>query len=341
MMTHRERIQACLRGDHPDRTPVALWRHFPVDDQSSDALAAAHLAFQHTYDFDLVKVTPASSFCLKDWGADDVWEGHIEGTRRYIKHVINEPGDWERLPALDPHAGHLGGQLACLRAIRAGLGQDIPILQTIFSPLAQARHLAAEYTLLVHLRKYPEAVMQGLETIGRTARSFVDAALQTGIDGIFYAVQHAQADVLSQAEFAQFGRTLDLSVLQAAGGLWCNMLHIHGANIYFDAVADYPVHIINWHDRETAPTLAEAQASKAVSKGHAFVVCGGLSRDTLTYRTPADISREAADAMLQTKGRGLILSTGCVVPVIAPYGNLMVARGAVAADASSGAILAS
>jgi uroporphyrinogen decarboxylase len=303
-----------------------LWRHFPVDDQSPEALAAAHLAYQRMYDFDLVKVTPASSFCLKDWGADDVWEGHTEGTRRYIKHIITEPGDWERLPLLNPSAGHLGGQLACLRAIRAGLDRETPVLQTIFSPLAQAKHLAADDLLLVHLRKYPEAVMRGLEIIAETTRRFVQAAVETGIDGIFYAAQHAQATLLSEDEFARFSRLTDLSVLKAAQGLWCNMLHIHGADIYFSAVADYPVHILNWHDRETPPSLADAQASEALKTARASVVCGGIGRDTLTYGTPADIRQEARDAMLQTQGKGLILSTGCVVPVIAPYGNLIAAR---------------
>ena len=62
MTTHRERLQACLAGETPDRVPVALWRHFPVDDQSPETLAAATLHWQSVYDFDFVKVTPASSF---------------------------------------------------------------------------------------------------------------------------------------------------------------------------------------------------------------------------------------------------------------------------------------
>ena len=70
-MTHHERLMACLQGEETDRSAVALWRHFPVDDQSPETLAAAALNFQHIYDFDLVKVTPASSFCLKDWGVED------------------------------------------------------------------------------------------------------------------------------------------------------------------------------------------------------------------------------------------------------------------------------
>jgi len=304
----------------PDRPPIALWRHFPVDDQSPENLAQAHLAFQRTYDFDLVKVTPASSFCLKDWGVDDVWEGSTEGTRRYFKNVIVAPRDWEHLPVLDPSAPHLANQLICLRQIRKGLGAETPLLQTIFNPLAQAKHLAAEETLLVHLRKYPEAVMQGLETITQTTQRFIEAALETGIDGIFYAVQHAQAALLSSDEFIRFSQTSDLVLLGSVGDLWCNMLHMHGANIYFDLLSKYPVNILNWHDRDTGPSLSEAQ------KGFNGAVCGGLSREALIYKTPSEVREEARDAYEQTNNKRLILSTGCVVPIIAPHGNIQAAR---------------
>ncbi len=272
------------------------------------------------YDFDLVKVTPASSFCLRDWGAEDEWRGNPEGTRQYTRHIISQPQDWERLPLLNPTAAYLAGQLACLRQIRAGLGPNTPMLQTIFNPLAQAKNLAGQNTLLVHLRKYPDAVMKGLQTITFTTRRFVEASLETGIDGIFYAVQHAQATLLKADEFKQFSQSLDLQILDSAQGLWCNMLHIHGEDIYFEQVSKYPVQIINWHDRETPPSLAQARGS---FKG---VVCGGLSRETLVFKTAQDVRKEKEDAIQQTGGRKLILSTGCVVPVIAPHGNIMAAK---------------
>ena len=318
--THRERIQACIKGEMIDQTPVALWRHFPVDDQSPETLAAAQIAFQRAYDFDLVKVTPASSFCIRDWGAEDEWRGNPEGTRQYTKHVISRPQDWERLQVLDLTAPHLAGQLACLRQIRGGLGPNTAMLQTIFNPLAQAKNLAGQNTLLVHLRKHPDAVMKGLQTIAITNRRFIEAALETGIDGIFYAVQHAQATLLKEDEFKRFSQSLDLQTLKSAQGLWCNMLHIHGEDIYFDQVSKYPVQIVNWHDRETPPSLAQAQK---MFKG---VVCGGLSRDALVYKTAQDVRKEKEDAIQQTGGRRLILSTGCVVPIIAPHGNIMAAK---------------
>ena len=320
MTTHTERMRACLRGQIIDRPPVALWRHYPVDDQSAESLAAAHLAFQRAYDFDLVKVTPASSFSVKDWGVDDVWEGNTEGTRRYSKYPIRAPSDWERLEVLSPQAPHLAEQLECLRLVREELGADTPLLQTVFSPLAQAKHLAGDDVLLAHLRRFPDALERGLKTIAESTRQFIAAAAETGIDGVFYAVQHAQAGLLSRDEFARFSQSADMAMLREAGSLWCNILHVHGQDVYLDLCADYPAHVLNWHDRESGPSLAEARAHWA------GVVCGGIGRTTLVYRPASAVAGEAREAMAETRGRGFLLSTGCVAPIITPLGNLHAVR---------------
>lgn len=320
MTTHRERIQAAIRGELIDRPPVALWRHFPVDDQSPESLAAAHLHYQRNYDFDLVKVTPASSFCLKDWGVEDEWAGDTEGTRRYTKRLISNPSDWEAVPVLQPTSPHLAAQLECLRLIRAELSPDTPLLQTIFSPLAQAKNLAGSDLLLEHLLHHPSAVMKALKAIAETTRLFVEAARKTGIDGIFYAVQHAQRQLISYEEYKLFGLLFDQEVIEPAQDLWCNMLHLHGEDVHFELASELPFQIVNWHDRESYPSLTEAQS---LFNG---VLCGGMRQDTLVYRDQAEVQQEAADALRQADGKRFLLGTGCVVPVIASHGNIMAAR---------------
>lgn len=320
MITHKERIEAAIKGDVIDRPPVALWRHFPVDDQSPEALAEAHLHYQENYDFDLVKVTPASSFCLKDWGVDDEWVGDTEGTRRYTRRVIFNPRDWESLPVLESTAPHLAEQLECLRHLRAALGPDTPLLQTIFSPLAQAKNLAGNDLLLEHLRHHPSAVMKGLKTIADSTRRFVEAAAATGIDGIFYAIQHAQRQFLSFEEYKVFGLIFDRETIEPVESLWCNMLHLHGQEVHFQLANELTFQIVNWHDRESYPSLTEAQ--------HLYrgVMCGGMRQDTLVFQDRAHVQNEAADALEQTDGKRFILGTGCVVPVIASHGNILTAR---------------
>ena len=320
-VSHRERMQACLAGETLKRVPVALWRHFPVDDQDPLRLARAVIHFQRTYDFDFVKVTPASSFCLKDWGAEDVWRGATEGTRDYSGAVIESPDDWARLPVLDPRKGHLGDQLECLRIIIRELGPETPVIQTIFNPLSQAKNLVGKNNLEVHLRRDPKAVHAGLKTIAESTKRFIEAAQETGIAGLFFAVQHAQFAVLSVGEYELFGRRYDLEVLEASEALWLNVLHIHGEDIQFDQLADYPVEVVNWHDRETPPSLPEGK------RRFSGVVCGGIRREeTLTFGTPEDVVAEAREAIRSTRGERIILGTGCVSPIIAPHGNLMAAR---------------
>jgi uroporphyrinogen decarboxylase len=328
-LSHRERLQSCIVGDPSlDRTPVALWRHFPVDDQRPETLAAATLHFQRTFDLDLVKVTPASSFCLRDWGAEDAWEGNPEGTRRYTRRVIEKPADWHQLRILDPASPHLAAQLSCLRLLRQELGSQTPILQTIFSPLAQAKNLAGPETLLAQLRHHPDAVEGGLEIITETTRRFIMACADAGIDGIFYAVQHAQAHLLTSAEFARFGKSYDVRLLGTAVEFPFNMVHLHGQNVDFEAVSQYPAEMLNWHDRATEWSLSRAAGYfKDSGTGPLSpALCGGIRQETLAFGTPLQVRAEAEDAVQQTKNHRFILGTGCVMSPITAYGNIMAVK---------------
>jgi uroporphyrinogen decarboxylase len=320
-VTHRHRLELTLSGEKPDRLPIALWHHFPMDDQDGDLLAKATVAFQKQFDFDLIKVMPPSSFSIKDWGVKDEWLGNDEGTRVYTRRAIHTPEDWLKLKPLDPHKGYLGRQLKCLVNLQESFSRDLPYLQTIFNPLSQVKNLVGPKQVAVHIREYPVELHEGLKTITETTLRFIEAAKQLGISGIFLAIQHASYQILTEEEYSEFGRAYDLPILEAVNDLWANMAHLHGNEIMFDLLADYPVQIMNWHDRETKPSLAEG-----LKKFHG-TVCGGISRiESFVLGTPEKIKKEAREAFHQTNGKRLILGTGCVIPLNTPYGNIMAAR---------------
>ena len=318
-ITHRERIIALKNNERLDRIPIAFWRHFPVDDQDPELLARVTLNYQETFDFDLIKISPSSSFCLKDWGVEDRWEGNPEGTRRYTKYAIKSPSDWKKLKLLDPRKGFLGQQLKCLKLLQ-NVRPTTPIIQTIFNPLSQAKNLVGEEHLLTHLRLFPEEVLFGLDIIGSSTKLFIEAAIETGVDGIFYAIQHARGGSLSKEEYFHFGEKHDLELLGFTESLFFNILHLHGNSVYFDEISKYPVTCINWHDKETYPSLEEGH------KKFKGILCGGLKRETISLGDKNTIRKEINNAVHQVNGDRLMIGTGCVVPVIAPYGNLMTAR---------------
>ncbi|MCP4425942.1 MAG: uroporphyrinogen decarboxylase [Chloroflexi bacterium] len=316
----RQRLEAIIADEKPDRVPVALWRHWPGDDQDAAALAAAHLKWQRDYDWDLLKVGPASSYAVTDWGVRDEWVGHIEGTRQYTHRPIQKPSDWEKLTPLDPGKGSLATQIEALRLIGEGLGEEVPFIATVFAPLSQAKNLADNSVLLSHLRSHPDAVRQGLEAIAESTIRFIEAAKATGISGIYYAVQHARYPVMSRDEFSEWGRPFDLKVLETTKDLWLNILHIHSTDIMFDLLTDYPAQIVNWHDRDTEPTLRDGLKQ---IKGAAS---GGISQWTLHRESPEQALAEVEDALEQTNGRRLLLGTGCVSMVTTPLRNIRALR---------------
>lgn len=316
----RKRLEAVLRGDLPDRVPVALWRHWPGDDQDAHALAAAHLKWQQDYDWDVLKIGPASSYSVIDWGVKDRWVGHIEGTRQFTHRPIQKPEDWAKLQPLNPHGGMLGAQLETIRLVKTAVGDSVPILATIFAPLSQAKNLADKEPMISHLRSEPALFRQGQDTILETTLRFIEAAKEIGIDGIFYATQHARYPLLSREEYEMWGRPFDLKILNAVQDLWLNMVHLHSTDVMFDLVANYPVPLLNWHDRETGITL------KAGLEQFSGAASGGIDHWTLHEESPENTVAEAKDAIEQVNGRRLLLGTGCVAMTTTPLRNIRALR---------------
>ncbi len=316
-MTKRERIHAAICGEPVDQVPRALWRHFPRIDQTAEGLAAAVVEFQRRYDFDLVKVTPTSGYPAEAWGARLEHRDNEEGTRRYLSRPVQATADWHKLPRLDVTQGVLGRELRALELIRAELGPDVPIFQTIFSPLTTAKNLSGDLWL-TDLQERPDDLKAGLSRIAEVTADFARACLQAGADGIFFATQLANARTLTEAQYREFGVRYDRMVLdEVVEKAALVLLHVHGFDIFFDLMAEYPVDIINWHDRRTPPSLAEGQVR---FRG---AVLGGIDEwGTLLKGSPQDVREQMADAVRRTGGRRLIIGAGCVTPITVPEANL-------------------
>lgn len=323
MMSKRARLEATFAGHEVDRPAVALWRHWPVDDLAGDELARATITFQKTYDYDFIKVTPNSIFCIAGYGADAYWRGNEEGTYQWGPRVIQTVEDWSKLKPLDPQAGLQGEALKAAHLIGQEFGEETPFILTIFNPLSQAKNLAGD-RLISDLRQHPDAVKAGLAVITESILRLIGELKKTRAAGVFLAMQHASYDVLTEVEYREFGLPLDLQILQATEGMWFRLIHLHGSNVMFDLAKDYPAELLNWHDTETPPSLAEAmrRTDKAL--------CGGLRQwETMLRGTPVSIRAEANAALTATGGKRFVLGTGCVTPITAPSSNLMAARRAV------------
>ena len=328
-MTKKERIQATLDGKQVDRPPVALWRHWPIDDQDAGLLAERALDFQQRYDWDFIKIPPSSTYCIDDYGAKHDYKalpmGHwFLGERTHMERVVKQINDWDRIEPLNVYKGTYGRILQCLKMVIDKRKPDIMVIQTVFNPINMARYLAGDEIYLAHLRRDPEKVTRALIALTETCVHFVRACIAEGADGIFISTSAASYDVMSAEEHKRFGRPYDLEVLAAAADGSFNILHIHGQQPMFAELADYPVHAVNWHDRSAGPSLTDAFS---LFRG---ALVGGIEQyHTLHFGTPTEVEAQVHDAIRQTTGRRLIVAAGCTYPITAPECNLIAVRRAV------------
>jgi uroporphyrinogen decarboxylase len=328
-MTKRERVLAALGRRPVDRPPVAFWRHVPEVDHTARGLADAMLAFQRTWDLDLIKIMSSGVYCVEDWGCRVAYRGSPNGAKTCSQHAVRSVSDWAKLKPLDPGQGALGRELEALRLILAGRSDDVPVLHTVFAPLTIARKLAGD-RLLGDLNDHPDAVMSALDAITETVIRYVAAVVQAGADGIFYASQDASRDVLDEGQHARFSMPSSWRVLESLDGASIfTVLHLHGRHIYFDRKATLPVAAVNWHDRLTAPSLGDALRR---FKG---TVVGGLNELETLLKGPASaVAAQVADAIQQTAGTGVIIAPGCVLPLAIPDAHLEAAVAAVKGSGS-------
>jgi uroporphyrinogen decarboxylase len=251
------------------------------------------------------------------------YRGRAVGDRDHYDRVVKRIEDWDRIRPLDIAQGACARTLESLRLVLAERDPDTPVIQTLFSPLTMARFLADDL-YLVHLRRDPARVARALRALTETCAAFARAAVAAGADGIFLSTMASTYEVLSPAEQRDIARPADLTILQAAGGGWLNILHVHGQHPMIHETADYPVHGLSWHDRTAGPSLADAAR---IFPG--ALVAGIEQFSLLHFGTPAEVETQVQDAIAQTKGRRLIVAAGCTYPLTAPDCNLVAARHAV------------
>ena len=108
--------------------PLSFWLHNFATENAVDSFVAETLRLARTFDWDYLKPQSRAQCFAEVWGLR--FEG--SGERATPFTPTHAPcagaGDLSRLQPANPSAGALGEQLEALRRIRAGVGDDPPIM---------------------------------------------------------------------------------------------------------------------------------------------------------------------------------------------------------------------
>lgn len=305
-MNPYERVLAALQGEPVDRPAFSIWQHFHDRDATPEGLAAATIEFVRRWRPDFVKHTPTGMYAVEDWGTPlRRYADPLRAPER-IRPTFDTPAGWHTLAQLEVNAGALGRELRGLRLTRDGIVSDTPILMTIFSPLTLAYKLVGP-RIVEDLRAAPDDLHAGLQTIATTMAHYVKAVGDARADGLFFASQLSSSKWLTREEYAKFGEPYDRQVLEAWGGKGPVVLHLCGADIFFDLAESYPIHGVSWDHTASAPSLVDAL--RETGRG----LVAGLDKNAFRVSTEA-VRQEVRQALAISGGQRHILAPTCVVP---------------------------
>jgi uroporphyrinogen decarboxylase len=243
---------------------MSFWRHFYDREETEKELTHSMIEWQEKWKWDFIKINPPACYHVLDWGAEYQFFKDPLREPELIKPLIQNVSDVSQLKRLDVHSGMLGRQLRVVRNLRSHFGPDLPLLETVFSPLEIAHRLmSSREHLLAFRRTNPRELHRMLSVIQDVYGRFMDAALDAGADGIFFATKWASSDLLTWADYEEFGKQYELPLLQSLAQRGAAViLHVCGARTYLQKMLDYPAGIYSYDfDAEGAPVAEDVVAS--------------------------------------------------------------------------------
>jgi uroporphyrinogen decarboxylase len=293
-MNKKERFLAALSGGPVDRPPVVAWCNFATDAVDGPLNAQRQLAWHRACDWDICKamndyrLAPPAGLETIDGPADML---------RFARRALDEP----------PFAR----QLECLRSLRAAIGPEVPLVETLLEPFFSIL-FAVGFSRAALIREHPREAGVMLDALTDTLADYVAELRKVPVDGVFYATNGCilppAARGIDDEANGRFHRPYDLRLLEAMAGL-ARIVHAHGNPLDIGRVLDYPCEAISWSDRLPGnPSIAE------VRRRTPKCLWGGVDETKLHERSLPELRAEVADALAQAGGPGnFILSPGCNV----------------------------
>ncbi len=325
----RGRVEAALALSVADRPPIGVWGHTYREEWSLDELAAITVKRARQFGWDFVKFQPRASCFAEAFGSVYRPAGHRLRAPVLVSPAVPDLESWRSVSLVSRQT--LDNQVEAIGSVARELGPDVPVIQTVFSPITVGGYLVGKSKARVvrELRKHPEVVRPVLEKVAQALVDFSRRSVEAGAAGIFYAISgYASEDAMPEAVYRQLVLPYDLGVLdQLPRSAWFNTVHLCGSNLNFGLAHDLPAQVVSWSiHNQGNPSLAEGRAISGRP------VMGGLGQlSTLIYGPRSKIEAEARQAITETGGRGLFLAPGCSVPPRASDSNLEAVVLAVAA----------
>lgn len=303
------RVKHAVAGEAVDKVPFSFWSHLSAYDLNPELVAQKTYEIYKRYDLDFIKLMNNGMYSAQAFGATiDSSKVATGGRTELVETPVQKADDIKKFSLANFDQSIYDRELSHLQHVLNLVDGEAPVLLTIFSPLTTLDKLALGKVNDFITAGKGDLLIPALELITQTTIALAQEAIDRGAAGIYFATQLASFDRLSEESYASYGRPYDLQILESVKtDGWLNTLHIHGDNIMFDLLKDYPVPVFNWHNWDTDPAIEEgkAETNKAIM--------GGIARSHITNGDLEELAKEVSEDIKRLNGKHLLLSSNCSI----------------------------
>ena len=329
MMNSRERIQAVMAGQKPDRTPIFPKIAFSnvlarpgmrVIDYMTDpaCMAEACLAARDLFGWDGVALH--TDIASEGMALGSVYNRPENSPAELRKPLLSSLEEYEKVKTPDPWATEpMRTVLAAVKLVRERAGSEVYIAAWTNGPLNVASQVLAIDELLIGLLTEPELVHCLLRKCVDVAMVYARELVAAGADAVAFGHATASATMLSRDHYREFALPYETELVAAIHAAGAGAItHICG-NIVpnVDLIAQNGSEVIDFDHVCDVRTLRDKAPGK--------ILRGNLDPTLLALGKPEQI-REAVRTLMERAGRDPLhlLGSGCEIALNTPPENLHV-----------------
>ena len=257
--TKKDRVEAVLHGELPDRPPITCYHHFPeFEHNGAQLMAKTMLDFQNKFDWDYIKINPRAVYYYEAWGNTYDYTRYNDVVPTRVSSLIHSYTDLEKVGEMTGYEPIWQEQYETTRLIVEG-SKGTPVFAGAFTPIGillnlcgyrsvgRYRESPREESDLIRLcNEHPEEVHKALKNIAITMAKYCENMKKAGVTGVFYAaLGMARTGYFTPEEWQTFCKPYDLIAMEPIRDL-PNIVHtcgIYGNPQWF---TDYPCRVIHW-----------------------------------------------------------------------------------------------
>jgi len=321
-MTSLERVQAVLRGEIPDRLPVipqgfmfsarTAGYHIGQINRSPEKMAESHRICQEKYGYDGCIIDVDDATLAEACGAKVIFRENDVASVDEHAPALKNLDDIESLHMPDPLSdGRICEWLETTQRLLDSIGDHVFIMgRADQGPFSLLCLLRGAQNLMVDLMIRDEAtIRRALEWATEAHMRFARAQLRLGAHATSMGDAYAGPNLISPDSYRKFGFPYEKEVVAA-------LRDLNGA--YSIHICGNATRIVEDMGRTGADILEldwktnMGQARKSVPEN--VTLMGNINpSDPMFLGEPETVKSQARDIIVSTKGRGIILSSGCAL----------------------------